>query len=159
MDECSSQPCYSRVTGTVILTFHLLFLSIQYRMLAVVSWVGFDSDSLSTKFFSNILRASPALQNPLMAPTCLRKVEVSRSVVSDSLQSHGLQPTRLLCPWDSPSKNTGVGCPPGHLPNPGIELASLMSPALAGRFFTTEPSGKPSSFCMYVCVCVYIYIY
>ena len=27
-----------------------------------------------------------------------------------SLQPHGLQPTRLLCPWDSPGKNTGVGC-------------------------------------------------
>ena len=27
--------------------------------------------------------------------------------------------------------------PPGDLPNPGIELGSLMSPALAGRFFTT----------------------
>ena len=26
------------------------------------------------------------------------------------LQPHGLQPTRLLCPWDSPGKNTGVGC-------------------------------------------------
>ena len=24
---------------------------------------------------------------------------------------HGLYPTRLLCPWDSPGKNTGVGCP------------------------------------------------
>ena len=35
---------------------------------------------------------------------------VSRSVVSDSLQHHGLQPARLLCPWDSPGKNTGVGC-------------------------------------------------
>ena len=26
------------------------------------------------------------------------------------LQPHGLQPTRLLCPWDSPGKNTGMGC-------------------------------------------------
>ena len=26
------------------------------------------------------------------------------------LRHYGLQPTRLLCPWDSPSKNTGVGC-------------------------------------------------
>ena len=34
---------------------------------------------------------------------------VSCSVMSDSLQSHGLQPARLLCPWDSPGKNTGVG--------------------------------------------------
>ena len=32
------------------------------------------------------------------------------SVVSDSVQPHGLQPTRLLHPWDSPGKNTGVGC-------------------------------------------------
>ena len=27
---------------------------------------------------------------------------------------------------------------PGELPNPGIELTSLVSPALAGRFFTTS---------------------
>ena len=32
------------------------------------------------------------------------------SVVSDSVWSHRRQPTRLLCPWDSPGKNTGVGC-------------------------------------------------
>ena len=31
--------------------------------------------------------------------------------------------------------------PPGDLPNPGI---GPVSPALAGRFFTTEPPGKPS---------------
>ena len=34
----------------------------------------------------------------------------AHSVVSDSLQLHGLQPARLLCPWDSPGRNTGVGC-------------------------------------------------
>ena len=34
--------------------------------------------------------------------------------------------------------------PPGAVSDPGIESASLMSPALAGRFFTTEPSGKPT---------------
>ena len=32
------------------------------------------------------------------------------SVVSDSLQPHGLWPTRLLYLWDSPGKNIGVGC-------------------------------------------------
>ena len=32
------------------------------------------------------------------------------SVVSDSLQPYGPWPTRLLCPWDSPGENTGVGC-------------------------------------------------
>ena len=34
----------------------------------------------------------------------------SRSDVSDSLRPHGLQPTRLLHPWDFPGKSTGVGC-------------------------------------------------
>jgi len=34
----------------------------------------------------------------------------SRSVVSNSQQPHGLQPTRLLRPWDFPGKSTGVGC-------------------------------------------------
>ena len=34
----------------------------------------------------------------------------SRSVMSDSQWPHGLQPTRLLCPWDFPGKSTGVGC-------------------------------------------------
>ena len=35
----------------------------------------------------------------------------------------------------------GLPCPPpGHLPDLGIEPASLASPALAGRFFTTRPT-------------------
>ena len=44
-----------------------------------------------------------------------------------TLWPHGLQPTRLLCPWDFPGKDTGVGLPfpsPGDLPNPGIEPGS-----------------------------------
>ena len=40
----------------------------------------------------------------------LNMVCVSCSVVSDSLQAHELWPTRLLCPWDFPGKNTGLGC-------------------------------------------------
>ena len=49
-------------------------------------------------------------------------------------------PGSSLCPWDSPGKNTGVGCHAlllGIFPNPGIELPSLKSPVLAGGFFTT----------------------
>ena len=30
--------------------------------------------------------------------------------MSDSVQPHRQQPTRLPCPWDAPGKNTGVGC-------------------------------------------------
>ena len=41
----------------------------------------------------------------------------TRSVMTNSFQPHGLQPTRLLCPWDFPGKSTGVGC---HCPNLGL---------------------------------------
>ena len=34
----------------------------------------------------------------------------SRSVVSDSVWPHRLQPSRVLCPWDFPGKRTEVGC-------------------------------------------------
>ena len=127
---------------------------------------------------------------------CLTYVCVSHPVVSNSLQPHGLQPARFLSPWNSPGKNTGVGChvlphnmcvlshfslvrlfvtpwtvayqaplsmgfsrqeywrglpcpPPGHLPNPGIELASLRSSALAGRSFTAHATWEVQY--MYIC--------
>ena len=38
-----------------------------------------------------------------------KQESLSCSVMSDSVQHHGLQPTRLLCPKNSPGKNTGVG--------------------------------------------------
>ena len=52
---------------------------------------------------------------------------VSCSVMSDSLQPHGLQPSRLLCPWDSPGKNTGVGC---HFLLQGIFLTQRLNMGL-----------------------------
>ena len=42
-----------------------------------------------------------------------------------TLQPHGLQPTRLFRPWDSPGKNTGVGCRfllQGTFPTQGLNL-------------------------------------
>ena len=67
----------------------------------------------------------------------------SRSVMSDSLWPRGLQPTRLLCPWDFSGKNTGVGCPflSRGSSRPGDHTRVSCT---AGRFFTTEPLGKPS---------------
>ena len=50
------------------------------------------------------------------------------------------------CPWNFPGKSNGSGLPfppTGDLPDPGIKPTSLGSPALAGRFFTTAPPGKP----------------
>ena len=74
------------------------------------------------------------------------------SVVSLSWRHHGLQPVRLLCPWDSPPRYwSGLPfSPPGDLPNPGIEPTLLMSPPMAGSFFTTnanqEVGGKKQDF-------------
>ena len=48
--------------------------------------------------------------------------------MSNSVQPRGLQPTRLLCPWDSPGKNTGVGCHfllQGIFPTQGSNLCLL----------------------------------
>ena len=112
---------------------------------------------------------------------------LSHSVVSDSLWPHGLQSTRLLCPWGFSRKEywSGLLCPPpGNLPNPGIKPKS---PALQADSLLSESPGKPHIYYIYkidnqqgprnyiqhlvinykgkesekegVCVCVYIYIY
>ena len=39
-----------------------------------------------------------------------KKCVLSHSAVSYSLPPSGLEPGRLLCPWGSPGKNTGMGC-------------------------------------------------
>ena len=51
----------------------------------------------------------------------------SRSVMPNSLQLHGPFPTRLLCPWDFPGKNTGVCC---HFLLQGIFLSQGSNPGL-----------------------------
>ena len=83
--------------------------------------------------------------------TCLSFVYVCQvaSVVSDSLQPHGLYPTGLLCPRNSPGKNTGECCHAlGSLPNPGIEPMSLTSPASTGGFFTTSATWEAQPACL-----------
>ena len=57
-------------------------------------------------------------------------------------------PARLLCPWDSPGKNIGVGChfllqKMAGLPNQGIEPASSESTALQADSLLAKPPGKP----------------
>ena len=56
----------------------------------------------------------------------------------------GLQSIRLICPWDSPGKNTGVdyhALLQGIFPTQGLNL-SLMSPALADGSLSLAPPGK-----------------
>ena len=63
------------------------------------------------------------------------------SVVSDAMQLHGLEVPRLLCPWYSPGKSTGVGCCAllqGIFPMQGSNPCLLQLPVLVGRFFNTS---------------------
>ena len=75
----------------------------------------------------------------------------SCSVVSNSLRPHGLQPTRLLHPWDFPVKNTGVGC---HSLLQGIFLSQEIepgSPTLQADSLLSESLRKPfqENTCLY----------
>ena len=57
-----------------------------------------------------------------------RTLCVSCSVLSNSLWPHGLKPARLLCPWNSPGKNPGVGrhsLLQGIFPNQGLNPSFL----------------------------------
>ena len=60
---------------------------------------------------------------------------------------HGLQPARLLCPWDSPGKNTAVGC---HALLQGVFPTQRVNPCLfcllhwQVGFLGLVPPGKPS---------------
>ena len=70
---------------------------------------------------------------------------LSCSVVSYSLQHHGLQPVRLLGPWGFSRQGYWSGLPyspPGDLPNPGIKPRS---PLLQGDSLSSEPLGKPKN--------------
>ena len=64
-------------------------------------------------------------------------------VVSDSLRPHGLQPTRLLRPGDSPGKNIGAGC---HFLLQGIFLTQRLKRGLlhCGQIPCLSHQGGPS---------------
>ena len=70
----------------------------------------------------------------------------ARSVVSDSLWPHDLQLARLLCPWNFPDNNTGLGC---HFLLQGISLTQVLNPHLLcllhwqACYLPAEPPGKP----------------
>ena len=68
---------------------------------------------------------------------------LSRSVVSNSLRPHELQPARLLRPWGFSRQehwNELPFSPPGDLPDPGIEPRS---PMLQADSLLSEPPRKP----------------
>ena len=75
----------------------------------------------------------------IMALNEVKEIECVKSLSRVSLRPRGLSPARLLCPWNSPGKNTGMGC---HAPpNPGIKPGS---PVFQADSLLSEPPGKSS---------------
>ena len=97
------------------------------------------------KLWPKILDSTPKFVGLEINQWCCWKTVSMCCTVLSLIQLYATQPARLLCQWNSPSKNTGVGLPfpsPRDLSDLGIEPKSLASPALAGGIFTTAPPGK-----------------
>ena len=95
-------------------------LSVKYRLLKFLLLSCFSRVWLCATPQTAAHQAPPSLGfssqehwSGLLFPSPLHESEKSKwscSVVSESSRPHGLQPTRLLRPWDFPGKSTGVGC-------------------------------------------------
>ena len=72
------------------------------------------------------------------------------SAVPDSFPPHGLQPTKLLCPWDFRGKNIGLGC---HFLLKGIFFTQGLKLHLLHQQVdsTTVPPEKPNDY-LYKCL-------
>ena len=84
------------------------------------------------------------LANPLRSQIMIETVLATHSCPT-LCDSHGLQPTRLLCSWDSPGKNAGDGC---HSLLQGIFLTQGLNPGLLHcrrDSLPSDPPGKPDS--------------
>ena len=87
------------------------------------------------------------------------KKSVSLSVVSSSLRSHGLWPARLLCPWDSLGKSTGVSCHfllQGIFPTQGSNLGLLHCRQILYHWATWEASSYVYISHLYNCLAISI---
>ena len=117
----------------------VLPLNIQdWFPLGWTDWISLQSEGLSRVFSNTTVQKHQffgrsaffiiQLSHPYMSTgKTMKSWKLSCLVVSDSVQPHRRQPTRLLCPWDSPGKNTWVGCHfllqgifPTQGPNPGL---------------------------------------
>ena len=101
-------PTYFQLSWIVFLSLLLLLLSRFSRVrLCATSVTAAHQAPPSLGFsrqehWSGLPFPSPMYEN--------EKWKWSHSAVSESQWSHGLQPTRLLRPWNFPGKSAGVGC-------------------------------------------------
>ena len=110
-----------------MLTFHYLFIQYIFTegLIYTQCWLAAAAKSLQSclTLCDPIDGSSPSLGfsrqehwSGLPFPSPMLESEKwkwSRSVMSDPQRPHGLQPTRLLRPWDFPGRRTGVGCHDG----------------------------------------------
>ena len=114
------------------------------KRLSIRMWIykGRTTCATSTArfFFPTVLSSLKVLSVTLMTSSsgCCSLVTKSCLLFCDP---HGLQPTRLLCPWDFSGKNTGGG---SHFLFQRIflTLGQTQVFCIAGRFFTTASPGK-----------------
>ena len=109
--------------------------------LSAVAWSAFrEPCRAQEQSRSGKGHASPLHIQALIGTPC---VCVCPSVVSNSLQSHELEPTRLLYPWDFPGKNTAVGC---HVLLQGIfptQGSNLCLPHYRHTLYCRSHKGRP----------------
>ena len=77
---------------------------------SISCWISSWTREEGTSWIRNTLLDLISAESHLLSSLKHYKGKGSRSVMSDSQRPHGLQPTRLLRPWDFPGKSTGVGC-------------------------------------------------
>ena len=78
---------------------------------------------------------------PKVAHMLIKAAAAKSSVVSDSVRPHRRQPTRLPHPWDSPGKNTGMGC---HFLLQCVKVKSLSRVRLLATAWTAAHQVPPS---------------
>ena len=98
---------HHRVDSTKSFLLLLLLSCFSHVPLCVTPWMAAHQAPPSLGFsrqehWSGLPFPSPVHES--------KKWKWSCSVMCESSLLHGLQPTRLLCPWDFPGKSTGVGC-------------------------------------------------
>ena len=94
----------------LVFCVHACMLSLQSCPPSVTLQTVAHQSPLSVILQARILEWGALLFSRYSVSLSLLLPLLSRSVVSDSVRPHRRQPTRLPRPWDSPGKNTGVGC-------------------------------------------------
>ena len=128
--NCIDDPMPSYTIFLIIVLSRIVALEMCYTASMFNWWTPW---ALTQSYFSNIFPKKFSLQVGVWVCLALCKsIDCSRQAPL----SMGFSRQEYRCGLPFP--------PPGDLPDSGIKPMSLESPALAGRFFTPAPSGKPS---------------